>query len=166
MAAGDIVIQVIEPTEVMALDRRLRSMMAKFVKAIEEERDIQKRQLGLFTGTWSQPSKPDWSRPPIRVTAQRISGDLSTNSRIFRFVELGTEIRYATMTSDFVAKTKIGRVRSGPGRGGKLYVSRLRPRKGIRKRSVVPLIAKRREPRFQAKIMKIVANEISRHSSR
>lgn len=66
----------------------------------------------------------------------------------YPFVERGTSVRFATMTSDFVAKTKPGVLSAGSGRGDVLYIDKRRPRPGIKARNKEKIIVKTMKSRF------------------
>lgn len=53
---------------------------------------------------------------------------------VYYFLNHGTSVRYATMTPDFMAKTRVGWLGSTFGQGGLASVDIRRPRKGIKGR--------------------------------
>jgi hypothetical protein len=59
---------------------------------------------------------------------------VSTDDKVFWWLNDGTQVRYATMTNPFEAKTKVGWLGSQVGVGGKLFVSKKHPRPGIEAR--------------------------------
>lgn len=74
--------------------------------------------------------------------------EVLTLSDIFRFLDEGTKIRYATMTKNFQAKTRPRHIGSVRGRGGLLFISRQRPRPGIKAREFTSTIHAKWQPRF------------------
>lgn len=70
----------------------------------------------------------------IKKTADNITGEVSTDSQIYAFLNDGTSVRYATMDEDFIAKTQPGVIPSRSGRGKMRYVNRQVPRPGIEAR--------------------------------
>ena len=50
----------------------------------------------------------------------RVTGTVSTEDDVYRYLNDGTSVRYATMTPNFKAKTKPGRISAGAGAGGLL----------------------------------------------
>lgn len=76
----------------------------------------------------------------------KIVGKTWTENDIVRFLEKGTRVRYATMSPDFQAKTRVRWIGSGPGAGGLMYISKLRPRPGIKARHWTSEIKKVVEP--------------------
>lgn len=81
--------------------------------------------------TWRH--KPRFSFIHKRSTGI-LSSRIETDDPIYRFVSGGTRVRYATMTPNFSPKTLPLRIDSRAGRGGVLFISRRRPRPGIRAR--------------------------------
>jgi len=65
------------------------------------------------------------------------------------WLDRGTKVRYATMSLSFRAKTQVGNLSSGSGRGGVLFVNKKRPRPGIKARGWTILIVRRWTPRFK-----------------
>lgn len=56
------------------------------------------------------------------------------------WLDKGTKVRYATMTSNFSPKTRPGSLDSGAGRGGVAFINKKRPRPGIKARGWSVLI--------------------------
>ncbi len=103
----------------------------KYLKALEGALNASakavKVDFDVTTQTWK--NRPDFaieSKPGERVIA--------TTSKIYRFLNRGTRVRYAVMTADFRAKTRTGYIGSNAGRGGLAFVSKKRPRPGIKAR--------------------------------
>jgi len=103
----------------------------------EHEREIQrnldnsadriKDDLGLTVKTWK-------TKPKFNIKGRGYKRIISTDSKEYYFVSGGTRVRYATMTSDFSAKTRAGRFQAGAGRGGVLFINKKKPRPGIKAR--------------------------------
>lgn len=73
-----------------------------------------------------------WSHRPKWVARRRKDGwTIYVSTNIYRFLDQGTEVRYATMTRDFKAKTRVGQFASYNGRGGLAYVNTAKPKPGI-----------------------------------
>ena len=79
---------------------------------------------------------------------------------IYSYVDLGTSVRYATMTPGFRPKTRVRTIASYKGQGGKMFVSRKHPRKGIQARNFSLTIRKRHEKPFRTAIKKAVRDGI------
>ncbi len=82
------------------------------------------------TATWNAAEKPTWDKSTTQSSSQTVT-EVTTKSHIYRFVNNGTSVRYATMTPDFKPKTVPGIIDSGRGSGGLKYVSKKVPRPGI-----------------------------------
>lgn len=79
-----------------------------------------------------------------------IAIQVTTDDKRFLFVDEGTKVRYATMSPDFVAKTKPKSLKAGKGRGRVLFVNKKKPRPGIKARGFSKLVAKKWNPLFRA----------------
>ena len=77
-----------------------------------------------------------------------IKGDAS-GERKWLWLDEGTEVRYATMTHDFQAKTSHRELVSGVGRGGLYFVNKRWPKPGIDAREFDPeILLQLRGPTF------------------
>lgn len=85
----------------------------------------------------------------VTGSATGVSVEVSTDSDVYRFVDEGTKVRYATMTPDFLAKTQPNVIGSRRGRGGLLFVNKKKPRPGIKARNFSKIIQKKWQPRFR-----------------
>src|SRR5450759_2671498 len=77
-----------------------------------------------------------WKNVPKFERVVEISGDtvtvmVGTDDLIYKFVDLGTRVRYATMSPDFKAKTRPGILGSRAGSGEMLFVDKKHPKPGI-----------------------------------
>lgn len=70
----------------------------------------------------------------------------------WEWLDKGTKVRYATMTSNFVPKTQPGSLASGVGRGGVAFVNKKRPRPGIEPRRWSILITRNWRPRMKRRM--------------
>jgi hypothetical protein len=68
--------------------------------------------------------------------------------KVYFFISGGTRVRYATMTPDFKPKTSPARYQARAGAGGVAYISKLKPRPGIKPRNFDTKTAKRMQPRL------------------
>jgi hypothetical protein len=68
---------------------------------------------------------------------------VSAKHKVYFFISGGTRIRYATMTANFKAKTAPGRFQAGAGAGGVAFISKKRPRPGIKARKFDQQLAAR-----------------------
>lgn len=85
-----------------------------------------------------------WKRRPgfgiKRKDGERL---VSTDNDVYLFLNDGTRVRYATMTANFSAKTRVRYIGSYVGRGGVAFISRKHPRPGIKARKFTEEIAKK-----------------------
>ena len=101
------------------------------------------------TRTWN--TKPTWQYQH-KKSQRELSSRVYTSSKIYGYLNYGTSVRYATMTPNFQAKTIANFIGSRAGRGGMMFVNRLRPRPGIKARKFDEAVAKRWQPKMQAKL--------------
>lgn len=104
-----------------------------------------------------------WKDKPA-FTIEKNPGEriVATNNKIYKFVSGGTRVRYATMTPDFVAKTTPDTIGSGPGRGGKAFVNRNKPKPGIKARNFPAAIKKKWGPRMTKLCLQMIKAELNR----
>jgi len=94
-----------------------------------------------------------WRHRPLFQYKTKMIGDeysvtITVDDEIFYYLDQGTEIRYATMTNDFVAKTTPGSLRSGRGAGGLYKVDIEDPKPGITARNFLGTLREKREDKF------------------
>jgi len=70
----------------------------------------------------------------------------------WNWLDRGTDVRYATMSPDFVAKTAPRVLDSGNGKGRVLFVNKSRPKPGIKAREWRDTIHDEWEPKFQKRM--------------
>lgn len=88
-------------------------------------------------------------------TTQATAGvllEVFTTDEIYGYLDEGTKVRYATMSKDFLAKTRPGVIGSRAGRGRMLFVNKRRPRPGIKARKFTETIAKKWQPEFRTQM--------------
>jgi len=127
---------------------------AKAINELAKGLDIfvTKNVTGSFeatTRTWR--NKPKWQWQSKR-TERELTSTVYTSSKIYSYLNFGTRVRYATMTANFQAKTVANFIGSRAGRGGVAFINRLIPRPGIKPRNFDTAIAKRWQPKFEAKM--------------
>lgn len=83
--------------------------------------------LNKTVATWKR--KPVFKKIIIR-TSRLLSGEVSTDNRIYGFVNYGTRVGYAQLSQGFRAKTVPGVIGSFPGAGHRLYVG-AKPKPGV-----------------------------------
>ena len=103
------------------------------------------------TKTWN--NKPAFEKI-VQVGDDSVQALVGTDNDIYRFVNDGTKVRYATMSKDFRAKTQVGVIGSGPGQGRRLFINKRYPRPGIQARKFDETIQKKWVKRFKDRMQK------------
>jgi hypothetical protein len=116
-------------------------------KVAREEAKLQKRILEKLVSGWNVP-EPVVVELEEELKSNLISITVKINNRYFYFVDQGTSVRFATMTNDFIPRTRSGSLRSGPKIGGLSFVSRKHPRPGIEPRLFMMTLEKRRRDKY------------------
>lgn len=76
-----------------------------------------------------------WNDPPIFTARHTQKGwSIHVSDKKWIYLDKGTKVRYATMTKNFVPKTKVGVFYSYQGAGKVAYVRKKKPRPGIKAR--------------------------------
>lgn len=143
------------------------AMLRPFEGEMKHYLDIVERKFQSSTATWDH-------RPNFVVDVKRsgfgpafkVVGEVYTEDEVYGYLNNGTSVRYATMTKNFSPKTKPGRISSGAGSGGLHYVSRSRPRPGIKARSWDVLIADGTERNLELAFKRAIDKSVkaSRHA--
>lgn len=131
--------------------RRQERAIKNFLDSTAENIRI---DLQVTVQTWKE--KPTFK---IEVTGED-SREISTDNLIYKFVSGGTKVRYATMTGDFIAKTRPGWIGSGAGRGGRAFVNKKKPMPGIKARHFPKVIIKKWKPRLPGLMRRMIAAEM------
>jgi hypothetical protein len=122
---------------------------------IEVRNETLKRLRGTVR-TWRAP-QPKFTAD-IRRQGDLIGMEVQTDSTIYGFLDKGTRVRRAIMSSDFVSKTTPGSLKTRRGRGGVVFISKKVNRPGIKARRFTETIAKDME----TDAPKIIDEHISR----
>lgn len=105
-----------------------------------------KRDFERTVSTWKV-------KPQFEMLTQRSSSVASvlvgTDNRIYAYINNGTAVRYATMSYDYDAKSRVRVIGSFPGRGGRMYVRREQPRRGVAAREWSFVIQRKYERDFR-----------------
>ena len=122
-------------------------MLKPFEKEMAKFNTKVRRSFVSSVSTWDH--KPVFEKEVETVggwqSLIKVIGTVSTTDDVYGYINNGTSVRYATMTPNFKAKTKPGRIGAGAGAGGVSYVLRSRPRPGIKPRKFDEMIAKLRQ---------------------
>jgi len=91
---------------------------------------------------------------------------VGTDDRIYRFIDEGTDVRYATMDPAYVPKTVPGVLNSFPG-GGSYYLDVSNPRPGIEARGFSVMIQRKYNTMFPREMEKAMreAARVSGHGA-
>lgn len=142
--------------------------MAKAITPKDFEKDLKKALRDVAKSARSRLLTPtsSWSnKPEFTIQELEQGGDLIerivTDSDEYFFLDEGTSVRYATMTRDFVAKTKPRSFASGGGQGSLAYVNRGMPRPGIQARKWTEMTELEYGPVLQAAIDRAIAGSSS-----
>ena len=118
----------------------------RILKEMNRELGIQERMFKKTVSTWRHDVA---FTKEISDRGSVIEGSISTDDRIYRFLNDGTSKRYATMSKDFEPKSHHRTIGSSSGSNpDPVYISRKNPRPGIEKREWVDEIFQRREKYF------------------
>ena len=120
-------------------------------KPVEETVNEINKKFQRFIATWA--IKPRFDKT-IKKEMKSIIGECSTDNRIVRFLVRGTSKRYAKMSHNFVAKTKVRVLDSGAGVGGSIGVYPGVDFGGIEARDTDIVIKEQEEPLFQKRVEK------------
>jgi hypothetical protein len=125
------------------LPRRKLFDADKMAKAVENALnglalDVQ-ADFGVTTQTW-QTVDPDFN-----IEKKRGRRIVSTDNKIYGYLNYGTRVRHALMSPDFSPKTRKRYIGSNKGRGGLVAVSRRIRRPGIKAREFDQAIAEKWE---------------------
>lgn len=133
-------------------DKKLRGTILGTMKKYERLIENAMREP---TATWS-------TGIAIESELSYAEGDIAvivtTDDKRYLWLDNGTDIRYATMSNNFVSKTVVGSLSSRPGRGGVRYVNRKHPRPGITARGWTYIIYDTVVFEFQVEIRRKLQN--------
>lgn len=121
----------------------LEQLLDPFEDEMDHVLDLIEKKFDSSVATFAH--KPVFEREIKRTgfgNAFTIVGTVSTDDEVYGYLNYGTSVRYATMTKGFASKTKPGRISARAGSGRLAYVSKRRPRPGIKARNFDVLIAK------------------------
>jgi len=146
------------------IDQFLKSM-GKTEKQLHKATRKSAEHLGkettkLYAGTartWN--NKPDFT-VEINGRADRIEVLAGTDSKIYGYVDLGTRVRRAIMSSDWRSKTKPGSLKSGAGRGSVVFISKKVNRPGIRARGFSEKIKQKIERKVEGVFNRFIKKAI------
>ena len=138
------------------------------VKRIPGRNELDRR-INEAMKDWNKLNKEDFESTTKGFTRNKIDFDIlfvftpnhkeaevSTGNDIYRYLNDGTNVRYATMGPRFKHKTVPGRIRAGSGTTDVAYINKNRPRPGIKARKFDENIMKKLKPKFFELVSKAV----------
>jgi len=134
---------------------KVDAIRLEVLNALHAEAAVHRRELNKTTATW-EGDKPTFQSiiSTEGGNLQAITGPAGEGKGAQKWVWLndGTKVRYATMSSDWQSKTKPKWFGSGGGRGRMLFVRKDRPRPGIKARGWSEALSLTRQNAFRKAI--------------
>ena len=130
-----------------------RAFDEKIIRALNRTADLISRDYERTVATWDE--QPEFKQK-FTINADEISVSVFTTDNVYRFLHDGTRVRYAVMSKGFRPKTRVNRLTSGAGRGGRTHIDVIHPRPGIQARNWTQRIVKVREKQ----ILRLFTNAI------
>lgn len=121
-----------------------------------------KADFGVTVQTWQH-------KPEFTITAEGNTRTIGTDAtqgagRIYKFVALGTRVRYALMSTPFQAKTTPGFIGSTAGLGRVVVISKKHPRPGIVARRFPQIIAAKWQKEAPEQLQRAIDAEASKQA--
>lgn len=141
-----VVSKAIKPTSKLWDDRAFRLGLRRVNKSTAQG---MKRDYEKTVETWDD-------NVVFEQLTQTVGGDLivivGTDNAIYRYVNDGTRVRRALMSPDFSPKSRPGSLRSRPGQGGVIFISKDLALPGIEARDFTGQITKKWEGKYKRRI--------------
>ena len=129
-------------TASLVADLRQDLIRLKQVGLQKSAEEIKRMFLSDWLGTWKAPTGPEFSQPVIiRIDLIEGEAEVVLTSRVAFFLDVGTKVRHAVMSDPFSPKTTPNSRFSGPGVGGKVFVSRKVTLPGMTARNIDETVA-------------------------
>jgi hypothetical protein len=133
----------------------------EIIKAANEIKDDALADFKKTTANWTH--KPKFSSKILTgASAGGVQVQVATDDAIYRYIDEGTKVRYATMSKDWESKTEPDVVGTFPGKGRRLFINKKRPRPGIKARKFSKNIAKT----TQKELARVTKNALARAARR
>ena len=142
----------------------MRAVSTKLLAELKKEGEIVKRAFERTTATWVYGDH--WARrgeatlPVFEIEIGQRGSEhfvfITTDSKIYQYINNGTDERFATMPKGYRSKSQPRVIGSRGGGGMPLYVNKKVRRKGIEAREFVDEIADRREKYFYDRMYKAI----------
>lgn len=136
-----VLVMSIKVKPILPVKFKVKAITDELEKFVHELTDDIEVDLKKPTRTWKHSVSFD---KKVTRSDKAIVGEVTTTNKIYRYLNDGTKVRFAVMTSDFQAKTRPGIIGSFSGKGG---FSRFDPRgrKGIEARNWISTLGTRYE---------------------
>jgi hypothetical protein len=128
-------------------------MHAAVDKAMKKFNDLNQQEFDSTIETWD--NKFTFQKKES-FTQSHKEVSVYTYHKVYKYLNDGTSVRYATMGPRFRPKTAPGRIRAMPGFRGDVYINKNRPRPGIKARKFDLQIKTKLEPKFFELVSKAV----------
>lgn len=122
--------------------RAITNELEKFAESIADEID---KDYAKTYATWQ--NKPQFDKRVTR-TSKSITAEVSTASKIYRYIDQGTDVRFVEMSADFRPKTRPNFIGSLPGRGNVRRFDRSNPQPGIVSRNFTTVLSEKYRKRI------------------
>lgn len=124
---------------------RLSAYLRRVARQLPQVLDEAVHQSTLEAQQMFQATTATWTHQPTFEIAHENTGrwGVKTDDKIYHFLDMGTRVRYATMSKDWKSKTTPRVISSGSGAGRMVFVSRKHPRPGITARQFSRIIHER-----------------------
>jgi len=142
---------------------KVDAIRLELLNELRKQGTATRNELRKATATWSDAPRFETLISLAGGDASALTGPVGSAQQVSKFVWLdkGTRIRWAVMSSDWQSKTRPGRLNSGPGSGRVVIAGRramqsrnIRPRPGIEARGWTEMVAKRRKRPYQRAMVK------------
>lgn len=150
-------VNIIGPSE-------MRISGTDFVKSIRGSVAYWLRQEGKEVLKSYRNAISTWNHQPefvvkVMTTVDGVELTVMTDDDIFNYIDNGTSVRYATMTTDFIPKSAVNQLQAYPGAGEVAYISKKVARDGIAARNFTINITKLHQPIFDMRVEEILERE-------
>lgn len=138
---GSLTVMSIKVKPILPVKFKVKAITDELEKFVHELADDIEVDLKKPTRTWNHSVSFD---KKVSRSDKAIIGEVTTTNKIYRYLDDGTKVRFAVMTSDFQAKTRPGIIGSFSGKGGFSHLSRV-AQPGIEARNWISTLGTRYE---------------------
>lgn len=109
-------------------EARIRIMMKDILRGVFKDAH---KSVMYTVSTWEQRPRFIMQERRGQAVGARVGFEMLTDSDVWFWLDRGTDVRYAKMSSNFIPKTRVGEFFSYRGRGQKTIVDSQDPQSGI-----------------------------------